>query len=158
MNDNLDEYLAPNEPIVEKRKRGRPAGKKVAASRITGGQGKASRSVEVLVRFPEADFRRIAAAARSKTTTDPDIVRQLVRRGWDLEEISMDLRDLCRRLKILEEDLGALRWRSMSGHLIWFQECLTDMRMGNSPLVDAIAKRVIEAMLEHDTKVRMGKP
>lgn len=158
MNDKPDNHWTAEEPAPEKRKRGRPAGKKVAASRITGGPGKSARSVEVLVRFPEADFRRIAAEARSKTTTDPDVVRQLVRRGWDFENVLGAFRELCRRLDKLEFELEETRWRSMAGRLRWFEESVDEIRSGTGPMADAIAQAVVRAVLEHNAKVDAENP
>lgn len=157
MNDNLDEYLPPEEPGIEKRKRGRPAGKKVAASRVTGGMGKSSRSVGVHVRFSEVDFRRIAAAARSSKTSDPDMVRQLVRKGLDFDALSKDLRDVSYRLRRLEFEMEEPHWQMMSGRLKWFENALEEIRSGSSPLTEAIARNVLKAMIEHNAKARSRK-
>lgn len=153
MKDNLDDHQPPAEPAPEKRKRGRPAGKKVAASRITGGPGKSARSVGVHVRFPEADYRRIAAEARSKSAADTEMVRQLVRRGWDFQDILSEFRGLCRRLDKLEFELEETRWRSMAGRLRWFEEAVDEIRSGTGPLADAVAQAVVRAVLEHNAKV-----
>lgn len=153
MNDKPDNHRTAEEPAPEKRKRGRPAGTKVAASRITGGQGKAARSVGVLVRFPEADFRRIAAEARSKTATDPDVVRQLVRRGWDFQEISSELRDLRAVLRKVEAELDGARIRDVSERLWSLEDAVHEIRSGTGPMADAIAQAVVRAVLEHNAKV-----
>lgn len=157
MNDNLDEYLPPEQPAPEKPKRGRPAGKKVAASRVTGGAGKTSRSVGVHVRFTEVDFRRIAAAARSDRTSDPDMVRQLVRKGLDFDGLTKSLREINSRLRRLEAEIEDQRWKSMVGRLRWFETLVGEIHSGSSPLSEAIARNVLKAMLEHDARVRSGQ-
>lgn len=157
MNDNLDDYLPPDGRAFEKPKRGRPPGKKVAASRITGGAGAKSRSVGVHVRFPEADFRRIAAIARSNRASDAETVRTLARRGLDFEGVTDGLKELVARLGKLEAELDETRWRSMSGRLRWFEETLDEIRSGSGPLVEAIAQGVLKAMLEHDAKIDARK-
>lgn len=157
MNDNLDEYLPPEELAPEKPKRGRPAGKKVAASRITGGAGKSSRSVGVHVRFSEVDFRRIAAAARSGGTTDPDMVKQLVRKGLDFDGLTKNLREITSKLRRLEAEMEDQRWMSMAGRLQWFETVVKEIHSGSSPMTEAIARNVLKAIIEHDASVRSKK-
>lgn len=158
MKDRPLDHQPAAEPAPEKRKRGRPAGKKVAASRITGGPGKSPRSVGVLVRFPEADFRRIAAEARSKTASEPDVVRQLVRRGWDFQEISSELRDLRAVLRKVEAELDGARIRDVSERLWSLEDAVEEIRSGTGPTARALAQAVVEAIVEHDAKVRAENP